>query len=275
MANQIGKAKEGRGKSETTNRHSIPVSSIINSIIHEADIILEILDARFIEKTRNIEIEKKVKKSGKKLIYVFNKSDMIDLKKIRAEIELNELMPHIFISSRDRKAAGFLKRMIKIEAGKLGKDVVNIGIIGYPNTGKSSLINLLAGRSAARTSSEAGYTKGIQKVRLSKGLYLIDTPGIIPIYEKSRKNRELSAKHSQIGAITWDKTKDPDMVISKIMGDYHGLLEKYYGINANGDSEALIEQLGRKWNYLKKGNEVDEIRTAKNILKDWQEGKIR
>lgn len=275
MANPIGKAKEGRGKSETTNRHTISVSSMIDSIIHEADIILEILDARFIEKTRNIEMEKRVKNLGKKLIYAFNKSDLTDIQKVRTEVEMNELMPHIFISSRDRAGAGFLKRMLKIEAGKIGKNVVNIGIVGYPNTGKSSLINFLTGKSATRTSSEAGYTKGIQKVKLSKGLYLIDTPGIIPIYEKSQTNRELVAKHSQIGAITWDKTKNPDMVVFKIMKEHPGIMEKYYGINSDGNSEELIEHLGRKWNYIKKGNEVDEMRTAKKILKDWQEGKIR
>jgi hypothetical protein len=275
MANPIGKAKEGRNKSETTNRHRISIPTIISSIINEADIVLEILDARFIEKTRNIEMEKRIKNSGKKLIYVFNKSDLTDIQKVKTEVEMNELMPHIFISSRERAGAGFLKRMLKIEAGKIGKNIVNIGIIGYPNTGKSSLINFLTGKSAARTSSEAGYTKGIQKVKLTKYLYLIDTPGIIPIYEKSQKNRELSAKHSQIGAITWDKTKNPDIVVSKIMKEYPSLLEKHYGIDAKGDSEALIEQLGRKWNYIKKGNEVDEIRTAKKILKDWQEGKIK
>lgn len=227
------------------------------------------------KKTRNSEMEKRVKKMGKKLIYVFNKLDLVDVQKLRTEIEIQDLMPHIFISTRERQGAGFLKKMIKIEAKRLKKNIVNIGIIGYPNTGKSSLINLLVGRSAARTSSEAGYTKGIQKVKLSHGLYLIDTPGIIPLYEKSQTNRELVAKHSQIGAITWDRTKNPDMVVFKLMKEYPDLLEKYYNLDAKADSEALIEQLGRKWNYLKKGNEVDEMRTAKRILKDWQEGKIR
>jgi len=275
MANPIGKAKEGRGKSERTNKHWVSVPSLIDSIMHEADIILEILDSRFIEKTRNLDMEKKVKALGKKLIYIFNKSDLVDIQKLKTEIEIQDLMPHIFISTKERQGAGFLKRMIKIEAKRLGKNIVNIGIIGYPNTGKSSLINFLVGRSSARTSSEAGYTKGIQKVKLSNGLYLIDTPGIIPLYEKSQTNRELVAKHSQIGAITWDRTKNPDMVVFKLMQEYPDLLEKYYNLDEKGDSEALIEHLGRKFHYLKKGNEVDEVRTAKHILKDWQEGKIR
>jgi ribosome biogenesis GTPase A len=103
---------------------------------------------------------------------------------------------------------------------------------------------------------------------------VLDTPGINPSYEKSKESREMTAKHSQIGAITWDKTKNPDMVVFKIMKEYPGILEKYYQISAEGNSEILIESLGKRLHYLIKGGVVDEMRTAKKILKDWQEGKI-
>jgi ribosome biogenesis GTPase A len=59
------------------------------------------------------------------------------------------------------------------------------------------------------------------------------------------------------------------------MKEYPNILEKYYKINAKADSEVLIEKLGKKLNYIKKGNLIDETRTAKKILKDWQEGKIK
>ncbi|MEK6828949.1 MAG: GTPase [Nanoarchaeota archaeon] len=275
MANPIGKAKLGRGKSERTNKHLYSVPALVNKIIYEADIILEILDARFIEKTRIPEIEKKVRGLGKTLIYVFNKSDLVDVNKVKANIELENLKPHVFFSYQDRKSAALLKRLLKIEASRLKKDVVNIGVVGYPNSGKSSLINLLVGRKSARTSPEAGYTKGIQKIKISSGIYLIDTPGIIPPAEKTSINREILSKQAQIGAITWDRTKNPDMVVFRLMKEYPTLLEKYYGIDAQGDSEILIEQLGRRLHYLKKGNEIDEVRAAKHVLKDWQKGKIR
>ena len=72
MVNKFGKAKKTRGKSPNTHRHKNYVPSIINRVIEEADIILEILDSRFIEKTRNFEIEKKVKKLGKFIIHFNN-----------------------------------------------------------------------------------------------------------------------------------------------------------------------------------------------------------
>ncbi len=274
MANPLGKAKEGRGKSEHTNKHRVAIPFQIDQVIKESDIILEVLDARFIEKTRNTEIEQKVKDSGKILIYIFNKSDLVDVDKVRQEEGFKELKPNMFFSSKDRKGSAILRKLIKMELKKIKKDLINVGIIGYPNTGKSSLINLLVGRSVSRTSSEAGFTKGIQKLKISNGVYLVDTPGIIPPAEKTHEQRVL-ARHSQIGAITWDRAKDPQMVVNMIMQEYLGILEKHYRIDAKGDSEVLIEKLGRRSNYLKKGNLVDENRTAKKILKDWQEGKIR
>ncbi len=275
MANPIGKAKLGRGKSERTNKHTYSVPALVNKIIYEADIILEVLDARFIEKTRNPEIEKKVKSLGKTLVFVLNKADLVDVDKVKANIELENLKPNVFFSNKDRKSASILKRLMKILAKRLDKDDVNIGVVGYPNSGKSSLINLVVGKKVARTSPEAGYTKGIQKLKISTGLYLIDTPGIIPENEKTSINRDVLTKKAQIGAVTWDRTKNPDMIVFRLMGEYPGLLEKHYGIKAEGDTEVLLEQLGRRWHYLKKGNEVDEVRSAKHILKDWQEGKIR
>ena len=275
MTNPLGKAKEGRNKPDYTNKHKTSVPSLIDQVISEADIILEVLDARFIEKTRNVELENKIKSLGKVLIYIFNKSDLVDINKIKLEEDYGDLKPSLFFSSTNRKGSATLVRMIKIQVKKIKKDAVNIGVIGYPNTGKSSMINLLAGRAVSRTSSEAGFTKGIQKIKIFSGVYLIDTPGIIPIEEKTYGNRKLLAKHAKIGATTWYKAKDPDVIVVEIMKEYPGMLEAHYNIPADGDVEVLIEKLGRRLSYLKKGNEVDEDRTAKHILRQWQEGKIR
>ena len=271
MKNKFGKAKTGRGKSKYTNKHKSPVPSIIEMVIREADLVLEVLDARFIEKTRNKGIEEEVKKQGKRLIYIFNKSDLVDIDRIKKEKELGELKPGLFFSSKERKGSGTLKNLIKIEAHKLKKELVNIGVIGYPNSGKSSLINYLVGKKVSRTSSEAGYTKGVQKIKIFEGVYLIDTPGVIPPAEKVWNT--FLGKHSQIGAITWDRTKEPDLVVHDIMKEFPGALERYYRVDSENNPEILIENVGRKLCFLKKGNKVDEQRTAKKILKDWQEGK--
>ena len=268
------RAKDGREKHDQKNKHKPSIPFLIDNVIKESDIILEILDARFIEKTRNIEIENRVKALGKTLIYVLNKSDLIDIENPKMEDGFENLRPKLFFSSKNRKGVATLRNIIKIEVRRMKKDIVNVGIVGYPNTGKSSLINIMTGKAGARTSSEAGYTRGIQKLKLLNGVYLIDSPGVIPPEEKTYGQR-LMMKHTKIGAVTWHRAKDPNLIVLELMREYKGILEAYYGIDAKGDVEVLIETLGRKLHYLKKGNLVDEDRTAKHILREWQEGKIR
>ena len=69
--------------------------------------------------------------------------------------------------------------------------------------------------------------------------------------------------------------KNPEVVVTDLMKEYPMLLEKFYNILAEGDAELLMEELGRKKGFLNKGNLVDEDKTARFIIKDWQRGKIR
>ena len=61
-----------------------------------------------------------------------------------------------------------------------GEEKFKVGVLGYPNTGKSSIINALKGRASAPTSPVSGYTKGMQWIRASKRMYLLDPPGVFP-----------------------------------------------------------------------------------------------
>jgi len=275
MSRILEGSRKARKRSVGPARHKKPVSVIIDNLIMDSDLIIEVLDARFIEKTRNLFLEKRIKAAGKVLIYLLNKSDLVDINKIKKEEDVSQLKPGLFFSSKERKGTAVLRKLIKMEAKKVDKDRVNIGVLGYPNVGKSSVINLIAGRASSKTSSEAGYTKSIQKIKISEEIYLIDAPGIVPPEDWKSSVNKLLAKHSKIGAVTWYKAKDPEMIVFELMKEYPGILERHYNLDSKGDSEDLIERLGRKLNHLKKGGLVDEIRTSKQILRDWQEGKIR
>jgi ribosome biogenesis GTPase A len=253
-----------------------PFPKVVKEMIETCDVILEVLDARFIDQTRNIALENLILEKNKKIVYVLNKCDLIDIRKIMENYELDKLNPHVFVSSKDRVGRKKLIERIKIEVKRLKlTQRARVGVIGYPNTGKSSIINFLTARSSARTAAESGFTKGIQRIRLTPNIHILDTPGVIPDNEDSSRISKDLTKHTMISVRTYDKVKNPDFVIHGLMQEYPGLLEKYYSVEANGDSEALLEVLGRKKHWMTKGDIVDLDKTARFILRDWQEGKIR
>lgn len=259
-----------------TNRHRQPIPKMVKEIIRTSDIILEVLDARFIEETRNRELEKMVLELGKKLMFVLNKADLVDVNELKRNVELEQLMPYVFVSCRTKSGIRDLRTRIKIEAKRLKqKRNTHIGIIGYPNTGKSSLINVVAGGGHAKVASESGYTKGMQKIRLAKGILLLDTPGVMPEEEAPAHRTAHAKKLSIIGVKTFDRAKNPDFIVFELMKENPGVFEKFYGIDAHGDSEKLVEEFGRRNKFLKKGGEIDIDRAARAILKDWQFGKIK
>jgi len=267
------------GKIRNIRKQRGKYPSIAKKIIDNSDIILEILDARFIQETRNEKFEEEIKNRGKVVIYVFNKADLIDKKNLKIP---EELKPYVFVSSTLRKGIKDLRDRIKVEAKKVNKEKeedqdqkVTVGIIGYPNTGKSSLINSLIGKSSAGVGSDAGFTKSMQKIKLSQGIVLIDSPGIIPEKEYSSQDREKLSTHAKLGARSYSQIKEPEMVITLLVRDYPNLLEKFYKIDAKGDPEVLLEELGKRKGFLKKGGEVNEDTTARLIIKDWQTGKIK
>jgi ribosome biogenesis GTPase A len=262
---------------EGTNRHKQPIPQIVKEVIRISDVILEILDARFIAQTRNLEIESLVKNQGKTLIFVVNKIDLVNIKELKESKEFRKLKPYILFSCKSRAGVRRLRNNIKIEVKrmKITAPQAHVGIIGYPNTGKSSIINLLIGKKSAGTSPQAGFTKGIQKLRLTKGILVLDTPGVYPEYEESPLKEEVAKKHAEIGIRNFDKVRDPDIIVTKLMKDYPGVFESHYLIEADGDSEMFVEELGKKKHFLRKGGEVDIDRTSRLILKDWQEGKIK
>ena len=310
------------------NKHRQSYPELAKEVIAAADVVLEILDARFIKDTRNVTMENYAREHGKLLIYVVNKVDLVNRKELEALPEFLELNPRVVLSCNTHQGRGLLRDRIKIEAKRFAKKAVaedksnikvntknikvterresrfkgeeigqddklqihrhgvgyrtflktgkevHVGIIGYPNVGKSSIINMLTGRGAARTSPRAGFTRGIQKVKLSNGLLLLDTPGVMSDEDAAESQAKHLKKHAIIGVRTYDSTRHPEFIIAEIMGEHPGLFEEHYDIDAQGDSEVLLGTLGKKRNLLLKGGAIDMDRAARIALKEWQAGAV-
>lgn len=236
----------------------------VNKVLREAEIIIEVLDARMIEETRNQEIEEKIRRLGKKILYVLTKCDLADIEELKTKMK--SLQPAVFISSTERLGTTILKKKI-LELSK-GEPVV-VGVVGYPNVGKSSLVNALAGRAATRTSAESGFTKGMQKVRIGPKIVVLDTPGVFPKMEKD------TAKFGKIGAVDYAKIKDPEVAALQLIGKEKETIVHHYLIAGKEDPEEILEAIAIKLKRLQKGGIPDLEATARFILKEWQTGKIR
>ena len=259
------------------NKHRTAFPTLALEVVRISDVVLEVLDARFIKETRNLELEREVIAAGKKLVFVVNKVDLVDVRALKQELELGNMKPYVLFSCTKGIGRAKLRECIKIEVKrfKVLHAKAHVGIIGYPNTGKSSLINFLAGRKVSSTSAAAGHTKGIQRIRFNKDILILDTPGVIAEGTAAQQTGEGMHKHTKIGVRMYDQTKEPDFVISGLMQEHPGIFESYYSIAAEGDAEILLETFGRQHNLLVKGGAIDTVRAARLVLKDWQEGLIR
>ncbi len=265
------------GRIENIKKQKKKYPDVMREVIGISEVILEILDSRYIEETRNKEIEEEIKKQGKKIIFVLNKADLIDSEKLEKTLP-KDLKPYVFVSAKTRKGSNNLRNKIKIESKRADigeKKRVHIGVIGYPNSGKSSIINLITRRGVTGTSRQAGYTKGMQKIKMSEGILILDTPGVIPESKYSSSAKMTFSEDAKVGARSYNDVKDPEDIVHHLMKDFSKKIEQYYKIDSEGDSEILIEKLGHERNFLKKKGKVDIDRTSRIILRDWQEGKIK
>ncbi|NJD98713.1 GTPase RsgA [Thermococcus sp. LS1] len=244
---------------------------VVREVIDEADIIVEVVDARDPIGTRNRKLERLVQEEGKPLLIVMNKADLVP-KEWAEEYKRKSEIPVVFISARERKGTGILRREIKkLAKGLLDEqDKVKVALIGYPNVGKSTIINTLKGKKAVGTAPIPGYTKGKQLIRLSKKIWLLDSPGVVPIDDFD----ELVIK----GGFPADKIEEPVKpalkLIGRILETRKEALTGKFGIKDFSSEEDILRDIGKRKGIIRKGGEVDLEETARWLLREWQTGRF-
>ena len=247
---------------------------IVDEVIYESDVLLEVVDARMPNLTRNKKVENKIQRKGKSFILVLNKCDLITKEMRKNFLKKIKSKKVVFFSCKDWTSVSKLREMIlELAKRKQSWEDIRVGVVGYPNTGKSSVINTLTCRSAAKISPIAGLTRGIQWIKGEGKLMFLDTPGVIPMYEKDETEQAL------MSVIDPNKLENPDLaameIIQLFLENNKKSLEKFYDvkIETNDTFEILLE-IGKRKNFLWKGGKVDEVRTALTIIRDWQRGNL-
>jgi ribosome biogenesis GTPase A len=224
-------------------------------VIDKSDIILEVLDARFPHWTRIPTLERIIKSKGKKLILVLNKCDMISKELAEKwKKELEKEYPCVFISAKYRMGTRFLRKKIKELAPKLP---VIVGVVGLPNVGKSSLINILKGKTVCPVSSWAGFTKGEQIVKISKNIYLYDSPGVYIEKFPEKQLLIIGSKNPEQSDLVEEAAQE---VLEYLRDNFSEIFDKYF-------SSTDLEFIARKYNFYLKEGKPDIRRAAIFVLK--------
>ncbi|KAL1872998.1 GTPase required for pre-60S ribosomal subunit nuclear export and maturation [Diaporthe australafricana] len=246
-------------------------------VIDSSDIILHILDARDPLGTRCRSVEKYLKEEAphKHLVFILNKCDLVPTKVAAQWVKhLQKDYPTAAFraSINNPFGKGSLINLLR-QFSKLHSDrkQVSVGLIGYPNTGKSSIINTLRGKKVATVAPIPGETKVWQYVTLMKRIYLIDCPGIVP-----QNHHDAPTELLLRGVVRVEKVEHPEQYIPAVLKRVkkHHMAKTYDLSDWNDDHILFLELLARKGGRLLKGGEPDVDGVAKMVLNDFMRGRI-
>jgi len=240
-----------------------------------------VLDARDPMGTRCMPVEKEIQKNRahKHLIFVLNKVDLVPTWVSRRWVQIlmrdyPTVAFHASISNPFGKNS-LLNLLRQFSTLMKDKKHVTVGMIGYPNVGKSSVINTLKRKKVCKAAPVPGETKVWQYIAMTKRLYMLDCPGIVP---PSANDFNTDCAKVLKGVVRAERIESPsdyiDEVLTRVKRQY--LLQRYK-LEPNvtwNDGEGFLSILGVKMGKLHKGGEPDIDAVARIVLYDWQRGRI-
>jgi len=270
-----GGERDEKGDHMFSKGQSRRIWNELYKVIDSADVVVQVLDARDPQGTRAYHVEKFLakEKPHKHLIFVINKVDLVPVWVTQKWIGILSqdhptLAFHASLTNSFGKGA-FINLLRQF--GKLHPDKkqISVGFIGYPNSGKSSIINTLKSKKVCKVAPIAGETKVWQYISLMKKIYLIDCPGVVYPVGETETDKVLK------GVVRVENLKTPEdyigAVLDRVKTEY---LIRQFGIEQWGDPNDFLEKLARKTGKLWKGAEPDVKTVAKQVLNDWQRGRL-
>ena len=243
------------------------------------DAVVFVLDARAPASSFNPRLADMV--GAKPVLYILNKGDLADggadmaasamQKAGKPAVRIAATMP-----SSARALTAAMEALTAEKRARLAEKGVNkplrFLVAGIPNTGKSTVINLLAGGRKTQVGDKAGVTRAKQWVRCG-AFELLDTPGTMP---PSLVNQTLARRLAYLGSVNDDILDREEValaLLAELWEKYPAALAERYGIDG-GEPLAMYEQLCRRRGFVLKGNDYDYSRGAIALLDDLRKGRL-
>lgn len=270
--------------------HMAKTKRLIQEQLKLVDAVIEIVDARLPLSSRNPLLDSLIA-DRKPRVIILNKEDLADPARTKEWINyfnstagcraiacnstvnkkqviatLKEVLMDLTKEKRERQE----KKGIK-------KFTIRCMIVGIPNVGKSTFINIISGKKAAMTGDRPGVTRGTQWVRLDDMLELLDTPGILwPKFD----DQDAAMKLAAVGSIN-DEVYDRDEAVWKLIGylqqEYPALLKERFKLEDEAlemQPHELMDQIGKNRGCLLKGGRIDYSKLSTMMLQEFRSGKI-
>ena len=289
--NDTNKLQDSASQSSTTSRasfnwypgHMTKAKRMMQENIKLIDLIIELVDARVPLSSRNPDIDELGKNKAR--LIILNKSDLAEERWNEAWTEYFKKKGFHVVKVNSRKGGGVKSVQSVIQEAckaKIERDrkrgilnrPVRAMVVGIPNVGKSTFINPLAGKAAAKTGNKPGVTKGKQWIRLNKQVELLDTPGILwPKFE----DQTVGLRLALIGSIKDEVLQTEELaaeLIRFLAANYPGVLENKYTITAAPDPYVMLGRIAESRHCLVRGNELDTEKAAMLLMDDFREGKL-
>lgn len=244
-------------------------------VIDSSDVLLQVVDVRDPMGTRSSYLENYLKKEKpyKHLVIILNKCDLVPVNVTKAWIKiLSKEYPTLSFRASTTHPFGKadLINLFRQFASIHGdKKQISIGIVGYPNVGKSSLINALKAKKVCDVAPIAGETKVWQYISLMKGIYLIDCPGVV--HPQNETDTEIVLKN----VVRIENIQEPESHIEEVLRRVdESFMKKHYKLTEWDDHVDFLEQIARRTGKLTKGGLPDTNATARMVLTDWLRGRL-
>lgn len=263
--------------------HMRKAALMIRDDLKLVDLVIELLDARAVNGSRNPDIDALC--ANKDRIIVLNKADLADdavsdgwIRYFKSRginaIKLNSLARGKKDSVIQALQAAAERRLRRNRTKGILNRPVRAMAVGIPNVGKSTLINMIAGRSSAKTGDKPGVTRGRQWIRLNSRVELLDTPGIL--WPKQR-DKDIVMHLAATGAVK-DDLIIPEEVASWLLTylhrEYPGRISVRYDIDEDNEPQRLLYDIAGKKGCKLKGNEADTEKAARLVINDFRGGRM-